>query len=124
MRPSTSIQSVLSSLPCKVFGSVPKTVPDTFVLHTVVTSKPVVNGRPVDSMDCSVAVSTVAGSNDEAWTIANKVTELLNDSYESGTGDIAFLEVTSHPVRQPRVDTVTDSTSYQYNAVYRLIFTV
>ena len=127
MRPGAYIQSVLAtSLDCRVFSQVPRTVAAEFVLHTVVTNTAVANGEITDSMDVTVAFSIVAGSNDRAWEIAHQVTRILSDAYEGGsiihdTG-LSYMEAVSLPVKQPAVDAVTAPGSHEYDSVFRIIF--
>lgn len=127
MRPSTFVQTVLAgSVGCRVFSQVPAKVPGEFVLHTVTSNTAVSNGPVTESMDTTVAFNVVAESNDRAWEIANNVTQVLSEAYETGqavegTG-LALFEATMLPVKQPYVDAVTAPGQHEYDSVFRMIF--
>lgn len=125
MRPSTSIQQIISgAVDSQVFSTVPEKVPGEFITHHIVSSKPVANGPVTVSESCVVSVSVIAASNNRAYELSRQVLQALSDTYESGTGDLAYFGVDLLPTRQGSVGVVTSQGSTQYDAVYRMIFTV
>lgn len=124
INPSVFVQSLVSSVvDCPVYGTVPAKVSAEFVTHRVVSSQPVTNGPVSASERVSLAVSVVAGSNDRARILARAVLGAFERAYEGGASDIAFFDVEMLPVLQGSVQLVTDSHSFQYDALYTLIFT-
>ncbi|MFJ3030867.1 hypothetical protein ACIP5Z_02115 [Rothia terrae] len=126
MNPAEFVQTVLSqALDVPVHSQVPLTVPDTFLLHTVTSNRPVANGPVTASMDTTFAISVISSSNVKAFAIAQKVTEVFEDVYEQGKeidgSGLAYFSAEMLPLKQPNVSAVTEKLSHQYNAQYRLI---